>query len=190
MATRDYVRRTSGRKKPSGKKPNKKSNVPAKKLSWKIIALAIALVIGFVVGLYYLNQEEPVDVTVVNTPANTSTQEVKKLPPAPKENFEYEKILENKTVQVADKPHTQIKKTQRPYQMQCGAYRIQKQAEERQATIIFNTGIEATVKRTEKNGSVWHRVVLGPYKSKRKAEVDKHKLQALDMECGIWYWTY
>lgn len=184
------MRRTSGRKKPSGRKPQKKSNAPAKKLSWKIVALAIVLVVGFVVGLYYLNQEEAVDVSVVNTAPETPTAKVNKLPPAPKESFEYEKILENKTVQVADKPKTETKKKQRPYQMQCGAYRIQKQAEERQATIIFNTGIEATVKRTEKNDSIWYRVVLGPYPSKRKAEVDKHKLQALDMECAIWYWTY
>lgn len=190
MATRDYVRRTSGRKKPSSKRPNKKNNAPDRKLSWKIIVVAIVLVVVFVTGLYFLYQEEPIDVTVVDKPPETSKQKTTKLPPAPKENFEYEKLLEAKTVQVDNKQQTEPKKKQRPYQMQCGAYRIQKQAEERQAMIIFNTGIEASVKRTEQNGSVWYRVVLGPYQSKRKAEVDKHKLQALDMECGIWYWTY
>lgn len=178
------MRRTPGRK-----KTNKKNNQP-EKFPWKITVLAVFLLGAFIVGLYFLNQEDvPADVNDVHLTTKTQPDKAK-LPPKPKENFEYEKILENKTVQVNKPPKPDTPKAQRSYQMQCGAYRIAKQAEERQATIIFNTGIEAQVKRTEKNGSVWHRVVLGPYKSKRKAEVDKHKLQALDIECGIWYWTY
>ena len=39
----------------------------------------------------------------------------------------------------------------------------------------------------EKNGNVWHRVVLGPFESKRNAETIRHRLREKDiMGCKIW----
>lgn len=39
----------------------------------------------------------------------------------------------------------------------------------------------------KKEGSSWYRVVLGPYKFKRDAEKDRHKLQRAKIEpCAIW----
>ncbi|CAK1782779.1 hypothetical protein VCRA2112O187_14490001 [Vibrio crassostreae] len=46
-------------------------------------------------------------------------------------------------------------------------------------------GISSEIRK--KDGSSWYRVVLGPYKLKRDAERDRHKLQRAKIEpCAIW----
>ena len=71
-----------------------------------------------------------------------------------------------------------------PYVMQCGAYKNQSQAEERKLAIAFQCMSSRVIK---KEGSSWYRVVLGPYKFKREAEKDRHKLQRAKIEpCAIW----
>lgn len=68
--------------------------------------------------------------------------------------------------------------------MQCGAFKLLQQAEERKAMIAF-LGITSKVRKKE--DSSWYRVVLGPYTLKRDAEKDKHKLQKAKIEpCAIW----
>jgi len=163
-------------------------------MPWKLIIFAVTLLIVFVGGLYFLNEKVP----IVEKPIHQMTSPVPllsskdSLPPKPKESFEYEKLLENKTVQVEHKKVTNRTATvQHQYQMQCGAYRVSKQAEQRKAHIVLNTGMEAKIMKTDnKKGSIWYRVVLGPYKSRRGAEINRHKLQSIDVECAIWYWTY
>ncbi|EEY45069.1 cell division protein [Vibrio mimicus VM223] len=71
-----------------------------------------------------------------------------------------------------------------PYVMQCGAYKTSEQAEARKLDIAFQ-GISSHIRK--KADSSWYRVVLGPYKFKRDAERDKHKLQRAKIEpCAIW----
>ena len=75
-----------------------------------------------------------------------------------------------------------------PYKMQCGSFKTEKQANMLKANIAFS-GLESTIKTvTGKNGT-WHKVFLGPYKRKRKAEKDRHLLKRNKIYgCEIWGW--
>lgn len=89
--------------------------------------------------------------------------------------------LPNREIEVQAKEQI---KSKVPYIMQCGAYRTIAQAESRKLDIAFQ-GLSSQI--VKKEGSSFHRVVLGPYSLKRDAERDKHKLQRAKIEpCKIW----
>ncbi|HDY7754017.1 TPA: SPOR domain-containing protein [Vibrio vulnificus] len=174
---KDYVRR--GR---SPKKPTKKA-APRRKKPWLAGLLAIVLLGGFGYGLYTLsNDPEPPTPVAENKPVNKPKPPAKKeLPPPPEEKWQYVESLPNREIEVVAKEQ-EVPKI--PYIMQCGAYKKREQAEHRKLDIAFQ-GITSTVKKKE--GSDWYRVVLGPYKLKRDAERDRHKLQRAKIEpCAIW----
>ena len=109
------------------------------------------------------------------------------LPPKPKEQWRYIEELENKTVEV-ELPEVESKPT-RPYLMQCGSFRTQKQADGLKARIAFQ-GLHSEVRRSDGKNGTWYRVVLGPYDRKRNAERDRHKLQRASINgCQIWFWS-
>ncbi len=181
MANKDYVKR--GRGTPA-KKPARKS-APARK-PWRSGLIAVALVGVFVYGLYILsNDPEPPKPVVqeVTTkpvvPAKPKPQEV--LPTPPQEKWDYVDSLPNREIEVKAKEQVV---SEIPYVMQCGAYKTMAQAEERKANIAFQ-GLTSKIRKKE--NSSWYRVTLGPYKFKRDAERDKHKLQRAKIEpCAIW----
>lgn len=179
MANKDYVRR--GR---SPKKPTRKTTTPRRRKPWRSGLIAILLVSGFGYGLYQLSQDpEPPEPQVVETrpqpvrqsqPANT-------LPPPPTEKWDYVESLPKREIEVKAK---ELQVSDIPYIMQCGAYKTMHQAESRKVDIAFQ-GLTSKIRKKE--GSSWFRVVLGPYKFKRDAERDKHKLQRAKIEpCAIW----
>ena len=177
MANKDYVRRGRGAPK---KSPQKK--VPTKK-PWRSGLLATLLVGGFGYGLYLLNNDpEPPEPAVQSQTTSTiQVKPVKGLPPPPEEKWEYVDSLPKREIEVVAK---EIKVSKIPYIMQCGAYKKHSQAEDRKLAIAFQ-GITSRV--VKKAGSSWYRVVLGPYKFKREAEKDRHKLQRAKIEpCSIW----
>jgi cell division protein FtsN len=89
--------------------------------------------------------------------------------------------LKDKEV-VVDIPEKE--KSTRRYQMQCGSFRNQGDAESLKAKIAFQ-GLTSQVKKT----GDWYRVILGPYERKRPAEKDRHKLQRAKINgCQIWTW--
>jgi cell division protein FtsN len=178
VANRDYVRRGKGtsrrpaKKKTSGKKP------------WRSGLLAILLASGFGYGLYLLsNDPEPAKPAPVTTkPApKPKPKPTKPIPPPPEEKWDYVETLPNREVEVKAKEQVVSKI---PYIMQCGAYKTLAQAEARKLDIAFQ-GISSQIRKKE--NSSWFRVVLGPYKLKRDAEREKHKLQRAKIEpCAIW----
>lgn len=179
MANRDYVKRGQGTRKSP---PRKKA---AKKKPWKSGLLAILLLAGFGYALYILsNDPEPVETTKPaesTQPAKTTTKKEQPLPPPPEEKWDYVKTLPNKEIEVTAKEQVV---SAIPYIMQCGAFKTLSQAEERKVNIAFQ-GISSKIRKKE--NSSWYRVVLGPYKLKRDAEKDKHKLQRAKIEpCAIW----
>ncbi len=178
MASKDYVRRGSGaRKKPAPKKT-------AKPLPIRSGLIAIAAVSLFGYGLTFLSQTPEPAPKVVTAPVAKPKPKPKaenSLPPPPEQKWDYEQLLPNKEIEVTAK---ELEVSDIPYVMQCGAYKTLAQAEERKAMIAFQ-GITSRVRNKE--GSSWYRVVLGPYKFKRDAERDKHKLQRVKIEpCAIW----
>ncbi|ASI97552.1 cell division protein FtsN [Vibrio rotiferianus] len=177
MANRDYVRRGRG----TPKKTTKKQ--PSRKKPWRSGLLAVLLVGGFGYGLYLLSTDpEPEKPVAKQEPVKTSKPKPKKeLPPPPEEKWEYVESLPSREVEVVAK---EIEVSKIPYIMQCGAYKTQAQAEDRKLAIAFQ-GISSQIRKKE--GSSWYRVVLGPYKFKRDAEKDRHKLQRAKIEpCAIW----
>lgn len=185
MANRDYVR--GGR---STKKPIRKKAAPRRK-PWRSGLVALVLVVGFGYGLYLLNNDPQPQVkapVVTHQPAASSkpassnqANASKNLPPPPTEKWDYVDSLPNREIEVVAK---QQQVSNVPYVMQCGAYKTAEQAETRKLDIAFQ-GISSQIRK--KADSSWYRVVLGPYKFKRDAERDKHKLQRAKIEpCAIW----
>lgn len=180
MANKDYVRR--GR---SPKKPTRKTTpTPRRRKPWRSGLLALVLAGGFGYGLYQLSQDpEPPAPQVVETkPLPVSKpQPANSLPPPPTEQWDYVESLPNRQIEVKAK---ELQVSDIPYIMQCGAYKTMHQAETRKLDIAFQ-GLSSKIRNKE--GSSWFRVVLGPYKFKRDAERDKHKLQRAKIEpCAIW----
>ncbi|MGF1752606.1 SPOR domain-containing protein [Vibrio makurazakiensis] len=178
MANRDYVKRGRAPKKPTKKTSSRQA--PRRK-PWRSGLLAILLLSGFGYGLYLLsNDPEPPAPTVVTKP-KSKPKPSKPLPPPPEEKWDYVETLPNRQVEVKAKEQ---KVSEIPYIMQCGAYKTLSQAEARKLDIAFQ-GINSKVRKKE--NSSWFRVVLGPYKFKRDAERDRHKLQRAKIEpCAIW----
>ncbi|CAM2956354.1 SPOR domain-containing protein [Vibrio mytili] len=177
MANKDYVRRGRG----APKKPTRKQT--PKKKPWRSGLLAILLVGGFGYGLYMLSSDPEPEQPVVQQPTKpvSKPKPKKDLPPPPEEKWEYVETLPKREVEVVAKD---IKVSKIPYIMQCGAYKTQAQAEERKLAVAFQ-GMSSRI--IKKSGSSWYRVVLGPYKFKRDAEKDRHKLQRAKIEpCAIW----
>ena len=174
MANKDYVRRGRGtkqaiKKKNGGRKP------------WRSGLLAIILVSAFGYGLYILSNDPEPPTPAAQVQPKAKPKPSKAIPPPPEEKWDYVDTLPNRQVEVQAKDQIV---SEVPYIMQCGAYKSEEQAEARKLDIAFQ-GINSKVHK--KDGSSWYRVVLGPYKFKRDAERDKHKLQRAKIEpCAIW----
>lgn len=142
------------------------------------LAVTIALLLCAFIGYFMFAVEKPTPVVEVKKPT-VKKEEV--LPEKPQPKWEYEELLPSKEVKV-DIPEE--KQNTRPYQMQCGSFRKQDDAESLKAKIAFQ-GLKSIVKKT----GTWYRVILGPYDRKRLAEKDRHKLQRAKINgCQIWYW--
>ncbi|MGD8233790.1 cell division protein FtsN [Vibrio sp. TRT 1302] len=178
MANRDYVKRGRGG---NSRKPTKKTSAPRRK-PWRSGLLAILLVGVFGYGLYTLsNDPEPPPPVVEPVKPKPKPATQAKLPPPPEEKWDYVDSLLSREVEVKAKEQVV---SEIPYIMQCGAYKTAQQAEARKLDIAFQ-GINSKIRKKE--DSSWYRVVLGPYKFKRDAERDKHKLQRAKIEpCAIW----
>lgn len=176
MANRDYVRRGQGSRKSSRQKKS-----PAKK-PWKAGLLAILLLGGFIYGLTILNNDpEPPATPIAKPTPKPKASNKKSLPKLPEEQWDYVKTLPEKEIEVEAKKQVV---SEIPFIMQCGAFKKLSQAENRKVNIAFQ-GISSKIRKKE--NSSWYKVVLGPYKFKRDAEKDKHKLQRAKIEpCAIW----
>ncbi|MBZ9611206.1 SPOR domain-containing protein [Rheinheimera maricola] len=188
MPQKDYVKAGRPKAKPASRRPSRANNKaaassPAK--PWLLIVITTLLASGFIYFLWFLNQQP----TVNPVPAKAASQPTKtdELPVKPTtEPYQYITELENKevTVEVAEQ-----QQSAGPYQMQCGSFRVEQQAETMKAQIAF-AGFASQVRRTEGNNGVWFRVVLGPYESKRKATADMNRLRQQNINtCRIWNWT-
>ena len=126
----------------------------------------------------------PVETEVKQAPIKTIKKDT--LPPKPKDKWEYQNLLENQKFEV-DVPKQETK-PKRPYQMQCGSFRTESQANALKANIAFQ-GIEAEVRKVKGKTGIWYKVVLGPFPHKRAAERQRHKLQRANINgCQIWFW--
>lgn len=158
------------------KRPVSKRNQPKK--GFPFLAVITALLLTGFIGYFMFAVEKPEPATVVHKP---QVKKEERLPEKPQPKWEYEDTLKTKEIEVdipAKKAHN------RPYQMQCGSFRRQGDAESLKARIAFQ-GLNSQVKKTGN----WYRVILGPYERKRLAEKQRHKLQRANINgCQIWFW--
>ncbi len=186
MPQKDYVKASRPKARTNKPRATRGSSTNATTVSkpWLLLGLTAALIGGFVYFLWFLNQQPAID-----TSAKPPAKVVKKdeLPAKPTEEpYQYIKELENKEVKVEVAEQQQ---SAGPYQMQCGSFRAQTQAETMKAQIAF-VGFSSEIRRTEGNNGVWYRVVLGPYDSKRQATADRNRLRQQGINtCQIWNWS-
>lgn len=192
MSNRDYANRKPAPKaRAKAKGGRRKSAQPAPRRFPILLSLiTLGLIGGFGYFLWSINNSAD-DVTstepavVQPTKPKVQKKDPNALPPKPKEEWTYQRELENKQVEV-DVPESTA--PTRPYQMQCGSFRKQSQAEEMKAMIAFQ-GLVAQVRKVEGSSGIWYKVVLGPYDRKRAAEKHRHILQLGGLNgCQIWFW--
>ncbi|WP_417362311.1 SPOR domain-containing protein [Gallaecimonas pentaromativorans] len=188
MARKDYVRNAAPKRRSSNPK-----SAPPRRTPWIAIAVFAVCALGFIYFLMSL-AKRPATPAAVNPPAKVevkatpvpvdakpATKPKETLPAPPKEEWRYVETLKNKEVEVdvPDRP-----KDDKPYQMQCGSFKVYDQAETQKAKLAF-VGLEAQVRKT----GDWYRVILGPYPGKRAAQNQQHKAEKAGFpHCAIWPW--
>ncbi len=155
---RDYANSKPKPRKPA-KRGARKQPQPKQGFPVLLLVVVVAVVAGFGYFLWSLKSSAP-EAEVVQPQPQTKPVPQKKdpnaLPPKPKEEWTYLKELENKQVEV-DLPE-ESNKPSRPYQMQCGSFRVQSQADEMKAVIAFQ-GLEARCARCKApavSGTRWY----------------------------------
>ena len=173
-------RKTSSRaktvKRTSRSSAANKNSKPNK--GWPLLAILLATLLMAFIGYFIFAVDKPEPAPVVKAPV---TKKEELLPEKPQPKWEYEKTLKEKEIEI-DVPVE--KKSTDKFQMQCGSFRKNSDAEALKASIAFQ-GLNSQVKHTGN----WYRVILGPYERKRLAEKDRHKLQRAKINgCQIWLW--
>jgi cell division protein FtsN len=178
MAPKDYVSRGRGTK--------KAPPPPSPALPWVRIVVTLVLVVGFIGFLWTIKDKGPTSsMEDAAKTAESKAQEEDALPEMTKEEWEFIKTLPEYSVEVEAREQ---EARERPYLMQCGSFRRENQAQEMKAKIAF-LGLIAQVKPSDGNSGRWHRVILGPYTSKRQAERDRHAIRQSGIRtCRIWDW--
>ncbi|MFC0226582.1 cell division protein FtsN [Serratia aquatilis] len=95
MAQRDYV--GSGRSGAARRKSTSRKKRSSPKVPKTVVALAVALLVVFIGGLYFITHNKPDDAPVI--PAH-NTRPGNGLPPKPEERWRYIKELENRQIGV------------------------------------------------------------------------------------------
>lgn len=190
MANQDYVSKPRPKKKPTKKSGSKKAtqtttDAMGMGLKTKTITLfTLIAVAGFGYFLWSIKDQQPTPVADTTTVKATKTKKTVTLPEMPKAKWSYQKDLATKEVEqgqyeVVDKG---------PWKMQCASFKSNAQAQELKAKIAF-LGIESKVQKVQGKSGTWYKVVLGPYKRKRSAERERHKLKRNKINyCQIWLW--
>lgn len=193
---KDFAKNNNKRKKSGASRSKKKSNV-----SGKLILTAVVLVLGLSALLvylkWYLPQNSVPKSSVGSQPSakqtskksnkSTTTDQAEKSTNDEIPFYRTHQEIMNKEVEI---PIEDLKlpesKYQYQYLMPCGSFRQQHHADELKAKIAF-AGFESEVREIDTKTGHWFRVELGPYKSKRKAESIRHRLQDNGMNyCQIY----
>jgi cell division protein FtsN len=176
-------------KKVSKKKTRRKvagRTAPKKRLpGW--IVLVLGALIGLIVAVIaYVNGWVPKPDNPNNKPVaqinQTQTEsdiedQSEALKIEPKKDYDFYDTLQDMEVVIDDLKQTddRITKTY-SYVLQLGSFKNLADAEALKAQVAF-TGKTAKIVKVDVNQSTWHRVILGPYTSSRKADVIKRNLE-------------
>lgn len=165
----------------TGRSATQRGGKPAVSAASNSSNLAIGFVAGILVGvlataLWYEKNAPLTEQTAVvaETPApKKATVVEEQKPPAAGTDF-YEK-LPNAEVETFSEQKDNAPLTS--YVLQTGAFRSRSEADEMEARIILETGMEAWVdERVSSSGTLWYRVRLGPFDGKRATDRVKRQL--------------
>jgi len=188
---KDYAK-NKPKKKKSGASRGKK-NSP---LSIKLILSALLIMGSMIAFLVYLKVGQTVENSSESSPPaskiSVNKTAPKKTAPIKKSSgntsnvdtdsdevpfYRTHKEMVNKTVEIPiedlklpEDGHNYI------YTMPCGSFRENQRAEELKAQIAM-AGYESKINKINVKSGLWYRVELGPFKSKRKTESIRHRLQ-------------
>jgi cell division protein FtsN len=161
-------RKTSGRsstgnstRKNSRRTPAKSNKAPA--WAWLVIGLLLAALITLLI--YLANQPKPGQNTT-QARVDTPKPEVKK-PPQPR--FDFYQILKEQELEVVDRSD-EIKAAipeDLTYYLQAGSFKNKNDADELRAQLLLSN-LEANIETISSQGQTWHRVVVGPFKSRSR----------------------
>lgn len=147
---------------------------------WAVIGLLLGLFVAFLVYLQMRSAEPGAGSTrsiPLQKPAEEESREVRKAkraeppPAAPKPRFDFYKLLPEMEVVIPEQEFEDapvregVKQVQQPgiYVLQAGSFRKSGQADQLRAKLAL-LGMETRVKTvTGKDGSRWHRVLVGPF---------------------------
>ncbi len=188
--SRDFANKTGKKGKNSRRNSRKKPS--ASPIKWLITGLILGVGVALLVYFQLAGDKIP-EVSLSGQPTQTKKAKNKREFPAveapTEQEYEFWEMLKYKQIEVpkSDHPIANNEKPKRRYVMQCGSFKQQAMAEALKAKIGM-AGFESTIHKTEeKDGFSWHRVVLGPYTSKRKAEANRHRLNENGVAgCRIW----
>ncbi len=189
---KDYAKTKSGKKKSGASRSKKKPPV-----SIQLIVTALLIMGAMIAFLIYLKTEHTplknekinkttspvkVDKKMVTKPilkTRPSENSLNKLEEKPEEIpfYRTHEEMVNKTVEIPIEdlklPDSGHRYT---YTMPCGSFRENRRAEELKAKIAM-AGYESKINPIKVKSGLWYRVELGPFKSKRKTESVRHRLQ-------------
>lgn len=168
----DFARNSSHRKRPQQKKPQK----PA--VSKGLILITLLLVGGLVFGLYKLTGVKPAaniepDVKPKIKASPKSKTSSRKESKASEDDYDFYIMLPESEVNV---PQVEAYISKKPaatdqqydYLLQAGSFRSAAEADKLRAKLLLQ-GLDAKTSRiTNSNGSIWHRVMVGPFISRSK----------------------
>jgi len=164
----DYARNAQHNKR---NKKSKQSKPPASKL---LILFTLLVLAGMVFGLYTLTSVKPEAVT---KPTAASS---KKLAPTPqkvskpsKEEYDFYSMLPESEVITPKVEEYSSKKADAAaqnyaYLLQAGSFRSAAEADKLRAKLLLDGLNVQTSKITNQNGSIWYRVMVGPFTSRSK----------------------
>lgn len=149
--------RKNSRRKPATKRPK------APTWAWLVIGLLLAALVTLLI--YLANQPRTSEATEAVATQDTG----EKKPPQPR--FDFYRILKEQEVEVRDRSDeiTGTLPDNLTYYLQASSLRSRDDADKLRAQLLLQN-LEAFVETTTTSkGETWHRVIVGPYKSRSKA---------------------
>lgn len=183
----DFAKGKTRSKKPAQrsapKKNTRKTDKPATKPRlpswiWFISGVIVTLFTQF---LFHLTQVDtsnlPKEIGEKKTPATV----VEKAPEKKRPKIEFYNTLKNREVKVPTNVVKAREQESYNYALQAGAFKKRQDAEQQRAEIIL-MGLDASIEsRKNKSGTLYHRIIVGPFTSRSTLSSARNKLIANDM---------
>lgn len=177
---------------------NKKSSAKPKKnrpratkqnsISKMRIASTVIIALTFIIGLYFISGIEVNNTNNRQLSIDRGIPEQKKSVNSNQQEFTFYEKLKGNAVDIKQ-PTTLSdnngEKKQAVYRIQAGSFKTEQQAEQRlvELTLLgFEPSISASINAS---GTRWHRVIIGPFKSRREMAAARSQLMTNKLEAMV-----